>query len=305
MAHDFEDLTPREVLDGDWVDCWEALKIADERLKDEAVYVTESTGQLLARMAASGYLPTISNEVSHTQPIPEGEPDVMAMTEAEQDEHFERKAKEVEEERKKAKWQLVDPALWGSVFGYCSFENKRVHLSQPSFRKSSIIATYTVKKYERREPLWIVMNDPGFHLLMARNILVYKDGLYSTTRVASGFPDPDDLYDYSKLDLSNLNLPKLLPLSKRDREFAERKDRLTKPASKGRPGGKNGEPIAVLTIKLMGLPEDQLQSYTAEAAGAELQDFFEMLGTPARNIDNCRKDAAGVLRQVRSARGLG
>jgi hypothetical protein len=192
------------------------------------------------------------------------------------------------------------------MFGFSAVEGRRVHYVEPSFKGSSIVAVFTQEAFERNAPLWEVMSDPGYYMVMARNILVYKDGLYAVDRFAQGWPDEDDKYSYNNLDLSQLRLPDVLPLAlvaKRLAPAAESIDQ-TNCNSRGRPGGKNGEPIAALTIKLMGSDEPTLASYTAEAAGAELQSFYATLGTPARGTENCRKDAAGVLRQVRGARGV-
>jgi hypothetical protein len=194
------------------------------------------------------------------------------------------------------------------MFDFCPVEGRRIHHVLPSFQKSSIVVVYTENEHSRFAPVWEVMSDPGYYMVMARNILVYKDGLYTFPRYAAGWPDDDDKYNYNNLDLSRLQLPTTLPLAEMKKRWCppepESVEQPCNGNSRGRPGGKNGEPIAALTIKLMQTDESTLASYTAEAAGTELQGIYTMLGSPARGIENCRKDAAGVLRQVRGARKL-
>jgi len=306
MTDTEETITAREVLDGEWVNCWEALEIADQSLRRHAIQTPLPAGQILARMAATGYLPTISNDVNHSAPLP---PDHVPHDELTEQQCDERHQAAMEEEQRKAegkgKWQLVPITLWGSVFGFSGFEDRLVHFSGPDFKNSSIIAVYTKERLAHGAPLWEVGNDPGFHLEMARNILVYRDGLYAVDRYAAGRPDEGDKYSYNDLDLSRLKLPDVLPLQDRLSRLARHLDsEQSSGTSRGRPGGRNGEPIAALTIMLMGLDDRTLASYTADAAGAELQGYYAALGSPARSIDNCRKDAAGVLRQVKGARSI-
>lgn len=290
-----EEMTGREVLDGTWVTGWEAIARVEEYLKRHAIFVPMATGEILARMAVSGYLPTITNEVSHSVPIAD------SPSKPEDD---------VETPRPRDKgWRLVPATFWAATFGHCTIPDKHVQHAECDFKHGAGTAVFTTGKLEWNAKLHEVGNDGGFYLLMVRNILFYEDGLYAAGRFAQGHADEDDLYDYKALDLSRLNLPGELPLEARERQLA----RWSKeeagldggaPRSSGRAGGKNGEPIASLTIKLMTLPMEELSRYTADAAGAELQQFFVMSGVGGRNADNCKKDAAGVLRAVRAARGV-
>lgn len=71
-------------------------------------------------------------------------------------------------------------------------------------------------------------------------------------------------------------------------------------AKGGRPAGKNGEPIALVTARLLRLSAGELTAYTAEAAAAELIEQYRALGLQPPSPDNARRDAAGILRAVRN-----
>lgn len=72
------------------------------------------------------------------------------------------------------------------------------------------------------------------------------------------------------------------------------------PAKGGRPAGKNGEPIASMAKRLLGLPAGELASYTAEAVAAELVEEYRRLNLQPPSPDNAKRDAAGILRAVRN-----
>lgn len=68
----------------------------------------------------------------------------------------------------------------------------------------------------------------------------------------------------------------------------------------GRPAGKDGEPIARLTKRLLALPPEELATYTHEALGAELIEEYKKLRLHPPSADNATRNAGGILRAVRN-----
>jgi hypothetical protein len=90
-------------------------------------------------------------------------------------------------------------------------------------------------------------------------------------------------------------------------ELKPKADRQTEPAPKqtnsgGRPAGKDGEPIARVTLRLLNLSAEKLATYTHEALGSELIDEYKSLGLAPPSLDNAKRNAGGILRAVRSVR---
>ena len=71
-------------------------------------------------------------------------------------------------------------------------------------------------------------------------------------------------------------------------------------AKGGRPAGKNGEPIARVTKRLIALPPTELATHTAEAVSADLVEEYRRLELQPPSPDNAKRDAAGILRAVRN-----
>lgn len=283
---------PKQVLDGEWLTCWDALNEADKRLRRSGVRAPLATGEILARMAAAGYLPTISDQLFHTARIVADDGSVI------EDHHDHPK-----------EWRLVRASLWGAMFGFCAFSDRHIAHQSMDWERGSFMAVFTKEKLESGHEGWELLNDPGFYILMARNVLVYRDGLYALERFIKHNCTDDDLYAYGDLDLSQVVIPDVLANAQvRDDspELGEVGTSLDLPMkrSRGRSGGKNGEPIAALTIKLMAMDDLALAACTADSAGAELQGIYAALGDHNRNFDNCSRDAAGILRAVRGARGI-
>lgn len=69
----------------------------------------------------------------------------------------------------------------------------------------------------------------------------------------------------------------------------------------GRPAGKYGEPIARLTLRLSKLSVGELAKFTQDSLGRDLIEEFKKLGLDPPSLDNATRDAAGILRAVRSA----
>lgn len=67
----------------------------------------------------------------------------------------------------------------------------------------------------------------------------------------------------------------------------------------GRPSGKHGEPIARITIRLIGQTDKQRAATTAASLANDLIDEYRALDLPPPSLDNAERDAAGILRAVR------
>ncbi len=67
----------------------------------------------------------------------------------------------------------------------------------------------------------------------------------------------------------------------------------------GRPAGKDGEPIARLTLRMRDKSREELRRYTAESLSLDLLEEYRKLGLDLPSADNARRNAAGILRVVR------
>ena len=68
----------------------------------------------------------------------------------------------------------------------------------------------------------------------------------------------------------------------------------------GRPSGKAGEPIARLTIRLMKLSSEELQTQTASALALDLMAEYTRLNLIPPALSNAEREAAGILRALRN-----
>lgn len=68
----------------------------------------------------------------------------------------------------------------------------------------------------------------------------------------------------------------------------------------GRPAGKDGEPIARVTKRLLALNEAELGRCTAESVGTELVGEYTSLGLSPPSFDNAKRNASGILRSVQN-----
>jgi hypothetical protein len=71
---------------------------------------------------------------------------------------------------------------------------------------------------------------------------------------------------------------------------------------RGRPSGRNGEPIAHVTIRLMNMEPGEFERHTATAVAEDLIEEYRKLALAPPNLSNAESDAAGILRAVRAAR---
>lgn len=67
---------------------------------------------------------------------------------------------------------------------------------------------------------------------------------------------------------------------------------------RGRPAGKNGEPIAMFVMRVQAEGVDTLDALTDEALGAMLREEYVRLGLTAPESTNAKRDARGVLRAL-------
>jgi hypothetical protein len=73
----------------------------------------------------------------------------------------------------------------------------------------------------------------------------------------------------------------------------------TTPKRKGRPGGRDGAPIAALTLCLAKLPADELAKCQIEATAADLIQLYRDEGEEPPHLDNAKRSVSGVLKMVR------
>lgn len=141
--------------------------------------------------------------------------------------------------------------------------------------------------------------DDARHITIEKFWFFWSDILALAPRRASDDAEPSDLpSDTLRPPLGGAG-PQLVEGPSRQIAIAHDPSRDTHSRrGRGRPAGKNGEPIAMFVLRVQAEGVEAVNAYTDDALGAMLKEEYDRLRLPAPENTNAARDARGVLRAL-------